>query len=332
MPASLHALEHLADLFWHLAIDPIRDELGVSENGVERRPQLVGHPCEEFRLVAAGEFQLLAFFLQRPEQARVLHRQRGLAGKGSQQLDGLARELPGMLSAHQKGADGLLLAYQRHGQQGPVSGADQDVTYMNSVRPLCGDIRDLEGSAGLHHAAPHAFSLPQGSHAQGFNQFLLEVLGRPQMQLFRNIVVLVDQASFGSGELSGTGDDGGEHGVEIERRADRTANLGERLELLDRSSEIRSTRLQLLEQAYVLDGDCRVRGEGRQYLDRVRGDRGTRVLVVGQRTPTARPLVIMGTTTKLFERSALTSEYGRRSCRTAGSGSASSKASARLSR
>jgi hypothetical protein len=105
------------------------------------------------------------------------------------------------------------------------------------------------------------------------------------MQLFGSIVVLVDQASFGPRELIGTGDDGSEHGVEIERRADRTANLGERFELLDRSSEIRGTRLQLLEQAYVLDGDCRVRGEGRQYLDRVRGDRGARVLVIGQKDP-----------------------------------------------
>jgi hypothetical protein len=56
---AFDALEHAAHLFRRVAINVIEDELGVAENGIERRAQLVAHIGEKLRLVLAGQFQLL---------------------------------------------------------------------------------------------------------------------------------------------------------------------------------------------------------------------------------------------------------------------------------
>ncbi len=57
------------------------------------------------------------------------------------------------------------------------------------------------------------------------------------------------------------------HGIEIERRAHRTADLAERLELFDRPTQLRSARLQLVEQPCVLDRDDGLVGEGLEHGD-----------------------------------------------------------------
>ena len=50
-------------------------------------------------------------------------------------------------------------------------------------------------------------------------------------------------------------------------------------------ARLRSARLQLLEQPYVLDGDRRLDGEGRQHIYRLRGNRRAAVLVIGHENP-----------------------------------------------
>ena len=68
---------------------PIDDELGVAQDGVERRAQLMAHVGEELRLVLARDLELAALLLDLAEQAGVLDRQRGLRGEGLQQLEHL---------------------------------------------------------------------------------------------------------------------------------------------------------------------------------------------------------------------------------------------------
>ena len=62
LAVGLHAIEHMAHLFRRLAVDVVQDKLGVAENGVERRAQLVAHIGEKQRLVLARDFELVALF------------------------------------------------------------------------------------------------------------------------------------------------------------------------------------------------------------------------------------------------------------------------------
>ena len=109
-----------------LAIDAVEDELGVAEDGVQRRAQLVAHVGEELRLVLARDLELPALFLDLAEQARVLDRQHRLRGEGLQQINGALRKSPGSLRRTTSSADDLVRPQQRHDQQRPIAGAQDD--------------------------------------------------------------------------------------------------------------------------------------------------------------------------------------------------------------
>ena len=88
-------------------------------------------------------------------------------------------------------------------------------------------------------------------------------LGRhPLDELLGDLVVLEHHAAVQPRQLDGPRDDGGQHRLEIERRADRTADLAEGRELLDGAGQLLRPRLQLGEQPHVLDRDHRLVGEG----------------------------------------------------------------------
>ena len=48
---ALNALKHATHFVRGGAVDMIKDELGITENGIERRAQLVAHVGKELRLV-----------------------------------------------------------------------------------------------------------------------------------------------------------------------------------------------------------------------------------------------------------------------------------------
>ena len=73
---------------------PSSDQLGVAEDGVERRAQLVAHVGEELRLVLARLRELAALVLDFVEQAHVLDGDHRLVGEGGDQLDLLVGEGP----------------------------------------------------------------------------------------------------------------------------------------------------------------------------------------------------------------------------------------------
>ena len=72
----LHALEHLPGLGRQLAVEAVLHQLGVAEDGVERRSQLVAHVGQELRLVLAGDLELVALLLDLLEQARIVDGER----------------------------------------------------------------------------------------------------------------------------------------------------------------------------------------------------------------------------------------------------------------
>src|SRR5207249_3493275 len=64
-----------------------------------------------------------------------------------------------------------------------------------------------------------------------------------------------------------------EHRLDVQRRAHRPTDLAQCRQLLDGTGQLACPRLQLLEEADVLDGDHRLVGEGLQQLDLVVGER-----------------------------------------------------------
>ena len=86
------------------------------------------------------------------------------------------------------------------------------------------------------------------------------------------LVEHVDGAGLGAGELHRLGDDGGEHGLAVERRIHRLRDFAERAQFADRAAKLVGALAQLREQSRVFDGDDRLRGEIRQQLDLLVGE------------------------------------------------------------
>ena len=119
---------------------------------------------------------------------------------------------------------------------------------------------------------------------QRVDQLLIHAVGGAQMKFALQIVEDVDRAGFGAGELHRFGDDGGEHGFEIERRVHRLGHFAERAQLTDRAAKLIGALAQLVQQARVLDGDDGLGGEVRDQRDLLVG-KGTNFLAVqGERT------------------------------------------------
>ena len=95
----------------------------------------------------------------------------------------------------------------------------------------------------------------------------VQIVGRAEVKLLGSLVVLVDRAPVGAGELTGARDDRVEHRLDVQRRADGAADLAQRRELLHRARQLGRPLPQLVEQADVLDGDHRLVGERLEKRD-----------------------------------------------------------------
>ena len=111
-----------------------RTELGIAEDRVERRAQLVAHIGEELRLVLARDLELVALDLDFVEQAGVLDRQHRLRREGLQQVDRALGKLAGRFSAHDEGADDAVGAEQRNEDPRQVPGIQHDLLQRLGLR------------------------------------------------------------------------------------------------------------------------------------------------------------------------------------------------------
>ena len=102
---------------------------------------------------------------------------------------------------------------------------------------------------------------------QRVNQLLIHAVGGAQMKFALQIVEDVDRAGLGAGELHRLGDDGGEHGLEIERRVHRLRHFAERAQLPDRAAKLIGALAQFVQQPNILDRDGRLVGEGLDQSD-----------------------------------------------------------------
>ena len=91
-------------------------------------------------------------------------------------------------------------------------------------------------------------------------------MGCAELEFLARLIEHVDDAGVGRRQLHRLCHDGGQHGLQIERRVDCLAYFAERLELLDRASELAGAGLHLVEQTHVLDGDHGLVGKGGHQL------------------------------------------------------------------
>ena len=131
-----------------LVLGLLLEHLAVADDGVERRPELVGHVGEELRLVTARDLELPALRLELPEEPGVLDGQGGLGGEGLEEVHDLLRELPHGLAPHRQDAQDPLLRQERdrqdasgsRGRAGP-SGSSSRRTLPRRRCPAAGPAR-----------------------------------------------------------------------------------------------------------------------------------------------------------------------------------------------
>ena len=130
---------------------------------------------------------------------------------------------------------------------------------------------------GDGHAPGGALAFPEADASPQLEILVVEVVRGAERELLGRLVVLVDRPAIGARELSGAGDDGRQHRVEIERRADGPADVAEGGELPHRARQLGCARLQLAQEAGILDGDDGLVGEGLNQLDLGVGERAGRM-------------------------------------------------------
>ena len=222
--------------------------------------------------MAIGHLELAALLLDLAKQPRVLDGERRLGAEGLQQLHGLGRKLAGRIAVDHQAAHDLALAQERDGEQGAEARVHERVAHGPRVHARHGDIRELYGLAGLRGASERALAQADRHGAQGFDHVVVDVPARAEMEDPGGLLELVDRRAVGAREMPGLLGDGRQHTPEVERGADGLADLAERLQLIDRSSQLARARLQLLEQAHVLDRDDRLIGEGLEQRDLLLGE------------------------------------------------------------
>ena len=117
------------------------------------------------------------------------------------------------------------------------------------------------------HLPRCALSRTDGCHLERLNYLSLHAEARPEVKLLRRFVELVDNTPAGSGELHRVANDGAEHSLEIESRADGLANFAQRFQFPNRPRQLAGPRLQFLKQSYILNRDHCLVGESFEELD-----------------------------------------------------------------
>ncbi len=158
-----------------------------------------------------------------------------------------------------------------HAQERPIARLEERRSHRALVGALYRDVGDVDGLPMQGRPARHALPLGDRRGASDRVQRRPPPAGPrsgsreagipPRPRRTR------DRAAVGPGELIRAGDDRVEHRVEVERRADRAADLAQRRELLHRARQLGRPRPSSCEQPDVLDGDDRLVGESFEEHD-----------------------------------------------------------------
>jgi hypothetical protein len=256
------------------------EHLGVADDRVQGRAQLVRHVGQEVGLVLAGDFQLTAFLLDLLEKEGVLDGELRLARQHREQPDDRRGERAGGLAANHQHADDAIVADQRHGDEGAEAGAPQDVRDGRPTGLSLGlQVRGLLRLPETRRPPDDRVLVgPWWGALDRRQQLIRHQVGGSQDELVGGTVELIDGAAIGVGEAGGVRDDGGEDFLEVEGGGDGLADLAERPQLFDGAGELGGALLKLLEQPGILDGDDGLVGKCLQQRDLLIGERTGKVL------------------------------------------------------
>src|SRR5262249_42599869 len=149
--SAVHTLQRLLRLFSTEARGVADHHFGQSNNGIERRAQLVAHAGDEVRLVLTCHLQQAILVLDLIEQPHILDRDNRLVGKGLDQLNLLPTKGPWLCPYHRQDADNNSLAEKWHadGRSHPDDG-----WRLGAVEFWIGnDIGNVDGTAFNERAA-----------------------------------------------------------------------------------------------------------------------------------------------------------------------------------
>jgi hypothetical protein len=138
--------------------------------------------------------------------------------------------------------------------------------------PLGEKVHHLDRRSERRGATRHTLAETEGCSSKQLDQLRFDLVARPKPERARGVVVLVDHAAAGPGELDGATYDGGEHGLKIERGAHGPPDLAQRLQFVHRASQLPGPHLELGEQPHVFDGDDGLVGERGHQVDLLVGE------------------------------------------------------------
>src|SRR5450755_1524627 len=182
----MDVLEIVVLLVVQFAEQPLEQDFGKTNNGVERRAQFVRHVGQELGLVLVGSLELPALVLNLMEQTRVLNSDHRLLRKCLEQCKLLvgkgARNRPGYPQR------AYAAAFKDHGR-GDDRAESDDPAKFTRERRRCGgvDVR-VSDNALLEDRTARG-----GSVGQRSREFLLEVIeARPGVRADVEQVVVAD--------------------------------------------------------------------------------------------------------------------------------------------
>ena len=196
---------------------------------------------------------------------RVLDRHRRLRRKSLDQIDGVRREGSRRFATDHQQADDVFSTDERGHQPRAVTGTQCDLVQVRGRLLL--QVGDLDQLAPCQDYRDVRFVDADIGMRERVNQLLIHAVGGAQMKLALLIVEDIDRSRLGAGELHCFGDDGGEHGFEIERRVHRLRHFAECAQLLDRAAKFIGALAQLVQQSRIFDGDDGLRGEACDQRD-----------------------------------------------------------------
>src|SRR5205814_9597762 len=130
----------------------------------------------ECGLVTSRNLQLAALELARAEQPRVLDGEGGLGGKGTQEADDVWCEVSGGFADDGETAEEMILADERHREEGAVARAHKGPAHPALSR-CRQDVRHLDRFRYLRQPSRCAFPFSDRRGEHRLHDFGLETLG-----------------------------------------------------------------------------------------------------------------------------------------------------------
>ena len=133
---------------------------------------------------------------------------------------------------------------QRHGQQSAKTGADDDIKHGRCRIAL--DVRDLDRLSLRCSDADRGFADVHLTIPDLSDDSVVHSIRSAQPEFLGVLVKYVDRAGLGPRELGRLCNDGGQHGLQVDRRVDRLGDVAERAQFLDRLRQLGGPLIDLL--------------------------------------------------------------------------------------